>query len=234
MRNLPPWARLGGLAVAVVSAFVIVAVSGSLSADKVRDWVEGYGAAGPLIFIVVSVALSCAGFPGPLLAGAAGLLFGTLVGTPTAIVGATLSAVAACLIARFVAGDFIERHAARRVKQLAALVERHSFLSTFYIRLLPGVPFTIFNYTVGLTRINVALFGLATMIGCAPRTFAYVALGGSFGDFGDPTTIIAIAILVVMAIGGALFAWAQQTGRITLPGSAAATSSPDDRSGVPR
>ena len=234
MRNLPPWARLGGLVVAVVSAFVIVAVSGSLSADKVRDWMEGYGAAGPVIFIAVSVALSCAGFPGPLLAGAAGLLFGTLVGTPTAIVGATLSSVAACLIARFVAGDFIERHAARRVKQLASLVERHSFLSTFYIRLLPGVPFTIFNYTVGLTRINVALFGLATLIGCAPRTFAYVALGGSFGDFSDPTTIVAIAILVVMAIGGALFAWAQQTGRITLPGSAAATSSPDDRSGVPR
>jgi len=234
MRNLPPWLRLGGLAVAVVSAFVIVAVSGSLSADKVRDWMDGYGAAGPLVFIVVSVALSCAGFPGPLLAGAAGLLFGTLVGTPTAIVGAALSAVAACLLARFVAGDFIERLAARRIKQLAGLVERHSFLSTFYIRLLPGVPFTIFNYTVGLTRINVVLFGLATLIGCAPRTFAYVALGGSFGDFGDPTTIVAIAILVAMAVGGALFAWAQQTGRITLPGSAAATSSPDDRSAAPQ
>jgi uncharacterized membrane protein YdjX (TVP38/TMEM64 family) len=234
MRNLPPWLRLGGLAVAVLSAFVIVAVSGSLSADKVRDWMDGYGAAGPLVFILVSVALSCGGFPGPLLAGAAGLLFGTLVGTPTAIVGATLSSVAACLIARFVAGDLIEGLAGRRVKQLARVVERHSFLSTFYIRLLPGVPFTIFNYTVGLTRINVLLFGLATMIGCAPRTFAYVALGGSFGDFGDPTTIVAIAILVVMAIGGGLFAWAQQTGRITLPGSAAATSSPDDRSGVPR
>jgi uncharacterized membrane protein YdjX (TVP38/TMEM64 family) len=227
---MPPWLRLGGLAVAIVSAFVIIAVSGSLSADKVRDWMAGYGAAGPLIFVFVAAALNCAGFPGPLLAGAAGLLFGTAVGTPTAIISATLSAVAACLIARFVAGDVIERIAARRLKQLAALVERHSFLSTFYVRLLPGIPFTIFNYTVGLTRINVALFGLATLIGCAPRTFAYVALGGSFGNFGDPSTIIAIAILVVMAIGGGLFAWAQQTGRIRLPGSAGVTSSQDVRS----
>lgn len=234
MRRLPPWLRLGGLVVAVVSAFVIVAVSGSLSADRVRDWVDGYGAAGPLVFIVVAAVLNCASFPGPLLAGAAGLLFGTALGTPVAIISTTLSAVGACLIARFVAGDVIERLAGARIKQLAHVVERHSFQSTFYVRLLPGVPFTAFNYTVGLTRINVWLFGLATLIGCAPRTFAYVALGGSFGDFSDPTTIIAIAILVAMAIGGGTFAWAQQTGRITLPGSAEATSSPDDRSEAPR
>lgn len=230
MRRLPPWLRLGGLVVAIVSAFVIIAVSGSLSADKVRDWMTGYGAAGPVVFLFVAAALNCAGFPGPLLAGAAGLLFGTAVGTPTAIVSTTLSAVAACLIARFVAGDVVERMAGTRIKQLAHLVERHSFLSTFYVRLLPGIPFTVFNYTVGLTRINVLLFGLATLIGCAPRTFAYVALGGSFGDFSDPTTIIAIAILVVMAVGGGIFAWAQQTGRIRLPGSAGVTSSQDVRS----
>lgn len=234
MRRLPPWLRLGGLAVAIASAFVIVAVSGSLSADKVRDWMEGYGAAGPLVFIVVAAALNCACFPGPLLAGAAGLLFGTALGTPVAIVSTTISAIGACLIARFVAGDVVERIAGRRIKQLAHVVEHHSFLSTFYVRLVPGVPFTVFNYAVGLTRINVALFALATLIGCAPRTFAYVALGGSFGNFSDPTTIIAIVILVVMAVGGGVFAWAQQTGRITLPGSAAATSSRDDRSEGPR
>ncbi len=147
-----------------------------------------------------------------------------------AIVSTTLSAIAACLIARFVAGDVIERIGGGRIRQLAHFVERRGFLSTFYVRLLPGVPFTAYNYAVGLTRINVLAFGLATVIGCAPRTFAYVALGGSFGDFTDPTTIIAIVILVVMAVAGALFAWAQATGRITLPGSAAGTSSPADRS----
>jgi uncharacterized membrane protein YdjX (TVP38/TMEM64 family) len=230
MRRLPPWLRLGGLVIALASAFVIIAVSGSLSADKVRGWMDGYGAAGPIVFLLVAAALNCMGFPGPLLAGAAGLLFGTALGTPVAIVSATLSAVAACLIARFVAGDAIERLGGMRIRQLARLVERRGFLSTFYVRLLPGVPFTIYNYAVGLTRVSVVAFGLATLIGCAPRTFAYVALGGSFGDFANPTTIIAIAILVVMAIAGALFAWAQTTGRIRLPGSAAATSSPDDHS----
>jgi uncharacterized membrane protein YdjX (TVP38/TMEM64 family) len=127
-----------------------------------------------------------------------------------------------------VAGDAIERLGGERVKRLAALVERRGFLSVFYVRLLPGVPFVLFNYAVGLTRIPVAIFALATFIGTAPRTFAYVALGGSFGDFTSPETIVAIAILVVMAIGGLVAA------RLTLPGSAAARSSRDARSEAPR
>jgi uncharacterized membrane protein YdjX (TVP38/TMEM64 family) len=225
---------LGGLAAAILAAFIVFAVSGGLSADKVRDWMSGYGAAGPIVFILVAAALNCAAFPGPFLAGAAGLLFGTALGTPVAIVSTTISAVVACLIGRFVAGDVVERIGGVRVRQLARFVEEHGFLSTFYVRLLPGVPFTAYNYAVGLTRINVAAFGLATLIGCAPRTFAYVALGGSFGNFTNPTTIVAIGILVAMAVAGALFVWAQRTGRITLPGSATGTSSPDDRSADPR
>jgi uncharacterized membrane protein YdjX (TVP38/TMEM64 family) len=202
MRRLPPWLRLGGLVVAVVSAFVIIAVSGSLSADKVRDWVDGYGAAGPIVFILVAAVLNCAGFPGPLLAGAAGLLFGTALGTPVAIVSTTISAVAACLIARFVAGDAIDRIAGHRIRQLARFVERRSFLSVFYVRLLPGIPFTAFNYAVGLTRINVAAFALATVIGCAPRTFAYVALGGSIDNLGSPESVAAIVLLVLIGLAG--------------------------------
>jgi uncharacterized membrane protein YdjX (TVP38/TMEM64 family) len=234
MRRLPPWLRLGGLVVAVVSAFVIIAVSGSLSADKVRGWIDGYGAFGPIVFIVVAGALNCASFPGPLLAGAAGLLFGTALGTPVAMVSTTLSAVTAAVISRWIAGDVVEQMAGDRVRKLAALVERRGFLSVFYVRLLPGIPFTLFNYAVGLTRIGLGAFALATVIGCAPRTFAYVALGGSFGDFGAPETIIAIAILVAMAIGGAVVAYAQAKGRLRLPGSAAATSSPESRSEAPR
>jgi uncharacterized membrane protein YdjX (TVP38/TMEM64 family) len=234
LRRLPPALRLGGLAVAVAGAFVVVAVSGSLSADRVRDWIDGFGVAGPIVFVLVAGLLNCTFFPGPLLAGAAGLLFGTALGTPLAICSATLSAVLACVVARWIAGDAIEELAGERVHRLAGLVQRRPFLSVLYVRLLPGVPYSLFNYAVGLTRIPLGVFALATALGTAPRTFAYVALGGSFGDFGSPETIVAIAIIVLMAIGGAVVAYLQSKGRLRLPGSAAATSSPDDRSEVPR
>ena len=45
-------------------------------------------------------------------------------------------------------------------------------------------------------------FAAATAIGCAPRAFAYTALGGSLSNLGSPEAIAAFAVLIVMGIGG--------------------------------
>ena len=45
-----------------------------------------------------------------------------------------------------------------------------------------------------------------TAVGALPRTFAWVALGGSLDDLGSPEAKVAIALLVVMAVVGALLA----------------------------
>ena len=103
---------------------------------------------GPVAFIAVSSLLTVVFFPGPLLAGAAGLLFGTALGTPTALVAATLGATLACLLSRFVAGDAVEELGGPRVRSLAAWVARRGFLSVLYARLAPGVPYNAVNYAV--------------------------------------------------------------------------------------
>ena len=36
----------------------------------------------------------------------------------------------------------------------------------------------------------------------APKTFAYVALGGTLGDLGRPEAQVAVAVLVLLAVGG--------------------------------
>jgi uncharacterized membrane protein YdjX (TVP38/TMEM64 family) len=66
----------------------------------VRDAVHGAGVLAPLAFVVVSSLLTVAMFPGPLLSGASGLLFGTALGTPVSIIAATLGASLAFSIAR--------------------------------------------------------------------------------------------------------------------------------------
>lgn len=204
LRGIGPRTRLTMLVLGAVSAFAIIALSGSLSASRVEDRLGGHGVVGPLIFIAVSALLTVAFFPGPLLAGAAGLLFGTAIGTPTAIVSATLGASLACTVGRFVAGDAVDELAGPRIRSLAAWVGRRGFVSVLYARIAPGAPYNLVNYACGLTTVPVATFALATAIGTAPRTFAYVALGGSFGNFGSPETLIAIGVLVTMAIVGLL------------------------------
>ncbi len=48
-----------------------------------------------------------------------------------------------------------------------------------------------------------------TAVGALPRTFAYVALGGSLDDLSRPEAKVAIAVLVVMAVVGILAGRAQ-------------------------
>jgi uncharacterized membrane protein YdjX (TVP38/TMEM64 family) len=202
----PAWLRLASLVVLVGTVFAVVALSGSLSADRVRDWVDGLGAAGPLLFIPLSACLTVALFPGPLLAGASGLLFGTAQGTVVSIVSATLGATLAFCLSRWWAHDAVVSLAGPRVNALRAWIGRRGFLSVLYARIAPGVPYNLVNYAAGLTPVLLRSFVAATAIGVAPRAFAYTALGGSLGDLGSPEALVAIAVLVAMALGGALFA----------------------------
>jgi uncharacterized membrane protein YdjX (TVP38/TMEM64 family) len=204
-----------------------LALSGHLSSEDVRDWVDGYGAAGPLVFILVSSCLTVVLFPGPLLAGAAGLLFGTALGTACAIVAATLGATLAFSISRWVAHDAVEEIAPPRVQALRTWVGARGFMSVLYARLLPGIPYNLVNYAAGLTPVRLRDFVFATAIGCSPRAFAYAALGGHIDDLSSPEAIVAIALLVAMALGAGAVAFRRS-------GPGRARSSRAARSAAPR
>jgi uncharacterized membrane protein YdjX (TVP38/TMEM64 family) len=190
------------LAGAVLAALAVVALSGDLSAQRVRNWVDGFGIAAPLAFIALSAALTCALFPGPLLAGASGLLFGTAAGFPISLTAATLGACCAFLIARKAGFDAVEQLAGPRVRRVRDWVGRRGFVSVLYARIVPGVPYSVVNYAAGLAPVRLTVFASATALGAAPRAFAYTALGGSFGNLRSPEAIVAVAVLVVMALAG--------------------------------
>jgi uncharacterized membrane protein YdjX (TVP38/TMEM64 family) len=180
----------------------------------VRDWVDGVGPLAPLAFVAVSSLLTPLMFPGPLLAGASGLLFGTALGFPVTLAGAVLGACLAFSLSRYVAGDAIEQLAGPRLKAIEELVSRRGFVSVLYARIAPGVPYSLVNYAAGLTRIPLAVFAAATAIGTAPRAFAYTALGGSLGNLRSPEAAVAVAVLVVMgSVGLALLYRERRQGR---------------------
>jgi uncharacterized membrane protein YdjX (TVP38/TMEM64 family) len=191
----------------VVVLFVVRPTPGAVRAwvADVRDWVDAIGPLAPLLFVGVSASLTPLMFPGPLLAGASGLLFGTALGFPVTLASAVLGASIAFLISRHLAGDAIEQLAGPRIRALEELVSRRGFASVLYARIAPGVPYSLVNYAAGLTRIPLGVFAAATAIGTAPRAFAYTALGGSLGNLRSPEAAIAVAVLVVMgSIGLAL------------------------------
>jgi uncharacterized membrane protein YdjX (TVP38/TMEM64 family) len=218
--------RLGLLMLGLAAAAFVVLAVGPPSSKEVRGWVSGYGAAGPLVFIFVAAGLSTVLVPGPLLAGAAGLLFGTAEGFPTALVGAVLGACLCCTIGRGVGRRSLEELAGPRVREIKERIEARGFLAILYGRIIPGVPYTLVSYAAGLTRIPLRVFAPATALGAAPRTFAYVALGGSLNNLGSPAAIVSVVVLVVMAVAGIVIARREGIGRRRRPGAAAVSAAP--------
>lgn len=202
----PSLLPLFALAAAVGGLFALVAILTGLSADRVRDWIDPLGAGGPFVFILLSSLLACALFPGPLLAGASGALFGTALGTPISIASATLAAVLAFTVARRVARRTVEDMVGERLARQRTWIDRNGFLAVLYARIAPGLPYMAVNYVAGLSRIRLASFAAATAIGTAPRAFAYTALGGHLGNLRSPEALVAVGLLVAMAVGGLVLA----------------------------
>jgi uncharacterized membrane protein YdjX (TVP38/TMEM64 family) len=208
--------RLGLLGAAVTVLFTAVALTGAIAPSRVQEDIEPFGVAAPIVFVLVSSLLTVALFPGPLLAAASGLLFGTGLGTAVSIVSATLGALLAFSIARYVARDATAALAGRRLLAVQAWIGERGFVAVLYARIMPGLPYTVVNYVAGLAPIRIAAFGAATAIGVAPRAYAYTALGGNLGDLRSPEVVVAAVLLVVMSVGGLLLARRDRAARRAL------------------
>jgi len=199
--------RLVVFAALVLGLFLAATVSGRVpSAEEVRDWGDGLGWTGPLVFIPAAACGLCLFMPGPVLAGAAGLLFGTAGGTPVALSFIVLGAVMQMSISRHLAGDAARELLPERVKRFDRFIEERGFWAVFYMRLAPAIPYNLVNYGAGLTSLKLRAMAAGTAVGGLPRTFAWVALGGNLDDLGSTEAKAAIALLAVMAVSGAFFA----------------------------
>jgi uncharacterized membrane protein YdjX (TVP38/TMEM64 family) len=196
--------RLAAYLLLLGTAFAAAALTGSIpDADEVRDWADGRGALAPIGFVPLFVALSFI-VAWPILAGSAGLLFGTAVGTPSALAGVTAAALAQMAVARYLAGDQVGRLLPRRAEKVEEFLQRNGAIAVMQARIVPLLPYALVNYSGGLVRLSFRDMGLGTAVGAAPKVFGYVALGGSLGNLGAPEAKVAVALLVVLAVAGAL------------------------------
>jgi len=69
----------------------------------------------------------------------------------------------------------------------------------FVLRLIPVVSFDVISYAAGLTRIPFWKFLLATALGMAPGTFAFVYLGGASPGPGLYAALGGLAVLAIAA-----------------------------------
>jgi uncharacterized membrane protein YdjX (TVP38/TMEM64 family)/rhodanese-related sulfurtransferase len=193
------------LIVLLAGIALAIAYREQLDVAALESWVSSAGAAGSIVFMVIYVVGTVLFFPGAILTLAGGALFGPVLGTFLNLTGATIGATLAFLVARYLASDWVEQKTGGRVKQLKQGVEGEGWRFVAFVRLVPLFPFNALNYALGLTRIKLSHYVIASYICMLPGAIAYTYLGyaGKEAVAGGEGMIqkglLALALLAVVA-----------------------------------
>jgi len=169
--------RLLLLAALIAAILAVILNRHRFDAAALQQWIESTGAIGPLAFIAIYALGTVLFLPGSILTLSGGALFGPLWGTLYNLLGATLGATLAFVIARHLASDWVSEKAGGRLKQLINGVEKEGWRFVAFTRLVPLFPFNLLNYALGLTRIRLRHYVIATFIFMIPGALAYTWLG---------------------------------------------------------
>lgn len=196
-------------------------------------WVDGLGALGPLVFIAGYALAVVAFVPGSLLTLAGGALFGVVEGVCYVFAAAVLGSTVAFLLARGVARAVVARRIEGdlRFRAIDRAIGEEGRRIVLLLRLSPVFPFSLLNYALGLTRVRLVDY-LVASVGMLPGTLLYVWAGKLGGDVaaaaGGAAPARGPAGWALLAIG--LVATALVTLRITRIARAALAEATDTES----
>ncbi len=208
------------LARVLLLLLAIAAVAVAFRVLPVGDWlrsfqhyVRGLGALGYVVYIAVYAVCVVAFVPASILTLGAGAIFGFVGGTIVVVIGATIGASLAFLLARTVMRRRIEALTASngKFRALDQAISSEGTKIVFLVRLAVVFPFTYINYAFGLTSIPFWRYVAATFLGIIPATAAFVfassaATTAATGSASSLTRTVYIAgalvaILVSILIG---------------------------------
>ncbi len=176
-----------------------------LTPEILRNYIGGFGYLAPFIYILCFTILPIAFFPVPILALAAGLLFGFLPGTIYTLIGAVLNSAIMFLMAKILAKDAVTNLLQRKIPEnwssfLFNLDEKKGFGIIFILRLIPAMPYNLINYGAGLTSIKFSSYMLATILGILPGTLVFLNIGNQALNIHNPAFMVSIILLILLTI----------------------------------
>jgi uncharacterized membrane protein YdjX (TVP38/TMEM64 family)/rhodanese-related sulfurtransferase len=197
----------------VVLTLVLAAMAGwvVLHRDQIDlatlgAWLASLGPWAPVGHMMLFALGTVAFVPGVVFSLAGGALFGPFWGSLWNLAGATLGATLAFLVARYIAGDWVARKAGGLLKRVIDGVDAEGWRFVAFVRLVPLFPFNLSNYVLGLTRIPLHQYVIATLVCMVPGAIAYTWLGhagrGALSGETDAVRygLFALALLATIAV----------------------------------
>jgi uncharacterized membrane protein YdjX (TVP38/TMEM64 family) len=199
MRVSGPVLRFAGLVALLASlALTLIAVGVPTPADVATALDQG-SVPVPVLAVAAFAVLVLGLVPRTLLAAAAGLVFGPWTGAGYIILGATLGALVAFGIGRFLGRDFVAVQA--RLARLDGWLANRGVLAVVTVRILPLAPFGMVSYAFGTSGVRLRAYLFGTVIGMLPATAVYVNLGAAATRPGSAGFWIAVSAAGLLWVG---------------------------------
>lgn len=140
---------------------------------------QGWGHWSVCLFVLIYMLATVLGVPGTVLTIVGSVVFGLVWGTFWSVVGATLGAIGAFGVARYLLRNWaLRRFGHHKVLARFNQAVMHKPLAfVLAVRFAPICPFNLVNFLFGLTPINWVDYAIGTFFGIIPGTLAYAWLG---------------------------------------------------------
>lgn len=152
---------------------VILQYAGILDFSGMHIWIEVHAQHwwAAVLFLLLMVGMYALALPASPLMLLAGVMYRPLPATGAIVLGGTIGSIAAYYIAGRLSVDMTKRYVeSRRFK----IIQRNAgFPMLSALRLFPGFPHSVINYSAGILKIDEKVFILSAIVGFVVKGFVY-------------------------------------------------------------
>lgn len=183
-KSSPLWMMLSSMLIVGLILAILLFFDAQVYVFDLLEWFDARGAEASLLFILVMALIVVFLLPGVLFTTGAGFVFGLIEGTIYVVLGTTLGAGLAFLIARYLFGKRAVDYLLAREKLGAVSkgLSVHGWKFVLLTRLIPFFPSKISNYLFGLMPLSFRGYLSGSFIGFIPFSLHNVYLGSIAAD----------------------------------------------------
>lgn len=171
---------------------------GDVTPARVREWIRGYGAWAPLVFVALFCLSPLAPCFGAVMAIAGGMIFGLWEGSALVFAGSLGSSALAWSIVRRLGSAPREAVEKRITPHLLKGLRAHGFYLVLLLRLVPLVPFDLLSYGAALAGVKLRTILAGTALGVIPGVLVYANIGAQSLNVHSGYFYGSLALLVLL------------------------------------
>lgn len=167
------------------------------------DFVRGHLVISIIVFIFIYIVVAGLSLPGsPVLTMAGAFVFGVLGAVVYVNIGATIGAVTAFSLSRYLVGDWVQARYKDKLTTFNRQVEQDGVYYLLTLRFMPLFPFTWINLFSGLTKMRLFIFLWTTSLGILPGTVVNAYAGSQLGRINSPGELFSYRVLIAFFLLG--------------------------------